>query len=72
MLFGTKNFTRTSEFNRCGCLLIHSYVQKQYVIEDCHFSTVMRLYFYLQSYLITSLSVFLVKIPKTNRAAHCV
>ena len=70
MLFGRQNFLRTSEFNYCGCCLFHS--KKQYVIEGCHFSFIMRLlYLYLKSYLITSLSTGLVEIPYIN-ATHCV
>ena len=57
MPFGKQIFSRTSELDCCGCCLFHS--KKQYVIESCHFLIIMRLlYFYLKSYLITSLSAF--------------
>ena len=71
MLIGKQNFSSRFELNYCGCFLFHSYVQKQYVIKGCHFSIIMHsLYFYLKSYLITSLSV-LVEIIYIN-AAHSV
>ena len=38
MLFG-KHFSQ-EHLNSCGCFVFHSHVQKQCVIEACHFSVI--------------------------------